>query len=132
MAWALPVNLQSEDWIFLKTLFVPLPPRCPGKTCAAVDCHKNATDESVIPRSDVPLLTRSLTHSVHLIALDSLRHHRRPRAPNREKEKVGQESDDTEEKPGSACPAVFTSRIRLFSLLFLTIYYLLPRIESKQ
>ena len=131
MARGLPVNLRSEDWIFLKALFVPLPPRCPGKTCAAVDCHKNATDGSVIPRSDVPLLTRSLTHSVHLIALDSLRHHRRPRAPNREKEKVGQESDDTGEKPGSAS-AVFTSRIRLFSLLFLTIYYLLPRIESKQ
>ena len=108
MAWALPVNLRSEDWIFLKALFAPLPsPRCPGKTCAAVDCHKNATDGSVIPD---PMFLSSLTHSVHLIALDSLRHNRRPRAPNREKEKVGQESDDTGEKPGGAS-AVFTSRI---------------------
>ena len=78
----------NEDWIFLKILFAPLPsPRCPGKTCAAVDCHKNATDGSVIPRSDVPLLTRSLTHSVHLIALDSLRHHRRGRGHQTGKKK---------------------------------------------
>ena len=85
----------------------------------------------LLPRDVLLLLTRSLTlfTSLHL-RLDSLRHCR----PKRGKEKVGQESDDTEEKPGSAS-AVCASRIlRLFSVLSFTVYhnFLELKVEPKQ
>ena len=120
MTRVLPVNLQLGAGILLDTLFplFTLSVSVREKPLVRLIVTKTPSMD-LLPR-DVLLLTHSLTHSVHLIALDSLRDCRAP--PKRGKEKVGQESDDTEEKPGSAS-AVCTSRILLlFSVLSFTVY----------
>ena len=132
MTRVLPVNLQLGAGILLDTLFplFTLSVSVREKPLVRLIVTKTPSMD-LLPR-DVLLLTHSLTHSVHLIALDSLRDCRAP--PKRGKEKVGQESDDTEEKPGSAS-AVCTSRILLLlSVLSFTVYhnFLELKVEPKQ
>ena len=71
MAWVLPVNLQSEDWIFLKALFALFPLGVREKPVLRLIVTKTPPIDLLSPD---PMFPSSLAHSLTLFTSLHLTH----------------------------------------------------------